>query len=343
MMRAGAWGVLACLAAGIARAQSPAPPPFAARLSDAAEAMEYWDVAARFESGHRFFARFLITNEGPGTHTAAAVAHLVLPDGTVVPIKYGRAREGWQLSDDRNRLKIASAVLDVSHPLWRIEVDSDTNGFKVLLQLSREAAPVSTEPLPGAYWVDVVTPTPVRGTIWLRGMEAAQPVEGTVALTYTRMERNEEGLVRRRAELFARAGELGIYLADLTLADGRRRGALIVRDAERVIDRSDDLAMTVDGVLLPGDAQYPVPERWLAEGAAARVEVRLRREWLRWAPLDIVPQPFRFLLGLRVAPQLVWADADCELSLTLRGDRAPMSARGSGEALVAFSRPQPRP
>ena len=163
--------------------------------------MEYWDVAAQLDSGHRFFARFLITNEGPGAHTAAAVAHLVLPNGAVTPIKFGRARDGWQLSADRRRLKIASAVLDLSQPLWQVEIDSDTYGFKVRLQLSRAAAPVATEPLPGAYWVDVVTPTPARGTVWLRGMAAPLPVEGTVALTHTRMERSEADLVQRRAEI----------------------------------------------------------------------------------------------------------------------------------------------
>lgn len=339
---AGTWGVLVCLAAGAAPAQAPAPrpPSVVARLSDAAEAMEYWDVAAQLDSGHRFFARFLITNEGPGQHTAAAVGHLVLPDGAVAPIKYGRAREGWQLSPDRRRLKIASAVLDLSEPLWRVEIDSDTYGFKVRLQLTRAAAPVSTEPLPGAYWVDVVTPTPARGTVWLRGMEAPLPVEGTVALTDTRMERNEADLVQRRAELFAGAGDLGIYLADLTLADGRRRGTLIVRDDTRVRYRSDDLPVIFgDRLTVPGDPAYPVPARWQIDRPAVRATVRLDREWLRWAPLDIVPQPFRFLLSLRAAPQLVWADADFELDLASTGDGGAPRAQGRGIALVALARP----
>ena len=337
---AGTWGLLVCLAAGAARAQAPSPPAVVARLSDAAEAMEYWDVAAQLQSGHRFFARFLITNEGPGAHTAAAVGHLVLPDGAITPIKYGRAREDWQLSPDRRRLKIASAVLDLSAPLWRVEIDSDTNGFKVQLQLSRAAAPVSTEPLPGAYWVDVVTPTPARGTVWLRGMEAPLPVEGTVALTYTRMERNETDIVQRRAELFARAGDLGIYLADLTLADGRRRGTLIVCDDTRVRYRSDDLPVIFgDELTAPGDPTYPVPARWQVDSPAARAAVRLDREWLRWAPLDIVPQPFRFLLSRRAASQLVWADADFALELAPTGDGGAPKVQGRGIALVALARP----
>jgi hypothetical protein len=340
---AGTWALVAYLAVGVARAQEPAPnPPTAvARLSDAAEAMEYWDVAAQLDSGHRFFARFLITNEGPGAHTAAAVGHLVLPDGSITPIKYGRAREGWQLSPDRRRLKIASAVLDLSQPLWRVEIDSDTNGFKVLLQLSRAAAPVSTEPLPGAYWVDVVTPTPAHGTVWLRGMAAPLPVEGTVALTHTRMERNEADLVQRRAELFASAGDLGVYLADLTLADGRHRGTLIVCDDTGVRYRSDDLPVIFgEALTAPGDRAYPVPARWQFDTPEVRGAVRLEREWLRWAPLDLVPQPFRFLLSLRAAPQLVWADAGLDLDLGANGaGGAPKVQGGHGVALVALARP----
>ncbi len=284
------------------------------------------------------------TNEGPGVHTAAAVGHLVAPTGEVTPIKYGRTREDWLLSRDRTRLKIASAVLDLGDPRWRVEFDSDRNGFKVLLQLTGAAAPLASAPLPGAYWVAVLPPTPVRGTLWLRGMDVPLPVEGTMAMTHTRMERPEVDLLRRRAELFAAQGEVGLYLSELTFADGRRRGTLIVRDAERVLYRSDDLPVTVDEPpTQPGDARYPVPAHWLVDGPVARADVRLGREWLRWEPLDIVPQPFRFLLGLRAAPQLVWADAEFTLGLAAGAGGAPLQTAGRGVALVAFSRPLPAP
>jgi len=341
------WALLPCLVAAAARAQSPSADaaPFLPQLSDAAEATEYWDVAAQFASGHRFFARFIITNEGPGVHTAAAVGHLLMPTGEVARIRYGRTRDDWLLSPDRKRLKIASAVLDLVDPRWRVEVDSDRNGYKVLLQLTRAAAPLSSAPLPGSYWIEVLPPTPVRGTIWLRGMDAPTPVEGTLAMTHTRMERNEADLVRRRAELFAAQGDVGIYLSDLTFANGKRRGALIVRDSERVLYRSDDVPVTLDGAPTPpGDARYPVPAHWLVDTPVARADVHLGREWLRWEPLDIVPQPFRFLLGLRAEPQLVWADAEFTLGLAAGGGGgAPLRAAGRGVALVAFPRPLSAP
>ena len=76
--------------------------------------------------------------------------------------------------------------------------------------------------------------------------------------------------------------------------------------------------MSLAGQLTPpGDPAYPVPARWQFGRPEAGGTVRLEREWLRWAPLDIVPQPFRFLLSLRAAPQLVWADAEIDLDLAV--------------------------
>jgi hypothetical protein len=342
-MRAGAgfWGLLLWLGAAAAAAQEA--PAMLPRLSDTAAAVEYWDVAAQLDSGHRFVARFLITNEGLGAHTAAAIGHLILPDGTVTPIKYGRSRDGWTLSPDRRRLKIASAVLDMSEPRWRVEIDSDTFGFKVHLQLAHAPAPVSTTPVPGAYWLDVVPPTPARGTVWLRGMAAPLPVAGSLALTHTWTERAETELVRRRAELFARTGDTGVYLLALTLADGRARGVLMAQTDERLVYRADDVALQFgDTLSTPRDPDYPVPAEWRATAAGAQLGVRLRRQWLRWAPLDLVPSLVRLFLSHSAAPQLIWADADFELAVAAAGERPALAAHGSGLALVSFTNPAPR-
>jgi hypothetical protein len=338
--------LLFCLIVSTGNAQEPSSggTALAARLSPAAAAMEYWDVTAVLQSGHRFAARFLITNEGPGTRTAAAVGHLLLPDGTLVPIKYGRTREAWTLSADGRRLKIASAVLDLSHPVARVEVDSDRLGIKLGLDFEPVAAPVAINPLPGAYAIEALAPTTAHGTLWLRGMPAPLPLEGTLALTHTWMERSEVDLVQRRAELFGRRGDISLYLADLTLADGRRRGTLVVWRGAEVQQRSDDPPVTFGAALLtPGEPNYPVAQHWEARGAQARVQARLQREWLRWDLLDAVPQPFRILLSLKAQPQRVWADADFELTLA-DGETPPaLAAQGFGVGVVTFLRPLPAP
>lgn len=327
-------GLLLCLAGGIGRAE---PAAFVPRLSDAPAAMEYWDVAARLDGGRRFVARFLITNEGPGVHTAAAVAHLVLADGRVVPIRYGRMRDGWRLGAAGRHIKIASAVLDLSDARWRVEVDSDTHGFKVRLQLDEPAMPVSCALLPAPDGRTVVTPTPARGTIWVRGMPAPQPVSGTLALTHTFLARGDTDQPRRSAEVFATTADTSLYLAELTGADGRRHGTLLVRDGARIIAQRDDVTFATGDALAPSaDPAYPVPAQWQALSGALRAEIRVRDALLRWRPLELVPLPFRWLLAGRAAPQLIWSDVALEVALGGAGDPA---VTGGGLALFAFARP----
>lgn len=338
--------LLLCLSVGTGHAQQPSPgaPGLAARLSPAAAAMEYWDVTAVLQSGHRFAARFLVTNEGPGTRTAAAVGHLLLPDGTLLPIAYGRTREAWTLSADGRRLKIASAVLDLSHPVARVEVDSDRLGIKLGLDFEPAAAPVSINPLPGAYAIEALAPAAAHGTLWLRGMTAPVPLEGTLALTHTWMERSEVDLVQRRAELFGRSGDVGLYLADLTLTDGRRRGTLVVWRGGDVRLRSDDPQVVFgDTILAQGDPHYPVAQHWEACDGQTCVRARLQREWLRWDLLDSVPQPFRFLLSFKTQPQRVSADADFEITFADSKAPATLAVQGLGVGVVTFLRPPPVP
>ena len=94
------WASLAVAALALAAA---APDPAAkrvdpaARLASQGSASEYWDLVARLDSNHSVFARFMITNQGPGTRTALAVGHLVQPDGTVVPFHNGRRWGRWKI------------------------------------------------------------------------------------------------------------------------------------------------------------------------------------------------------------------------------------------------------
>ena len=62
-------------------AAAPAKPTSAldpqARLLTGDHASEYWTLFVELDSGHRITQRFLITNAGPGDHTAVAVGHLI--------------------------------------------------------------------------------------------------------------------------------------------------------------------------------------------------------------------------------------------------------------------------
>ena len=337
--------ILAVLAARTA-AQTPAaaPPDLAARLSDAPAAMEYWDLTGQFRSGHRLFARFLITNEGPGSHTGAAVGHLILPTGAITPLKWGRTRDDWTISPDGLRLKIGKAVLDLSTAATVFDVDSDKQGIKIHVEFTRTGAPIAADPDPGTYRVEIVTPVPAHGTVWMRDMATPVPVDGTMALTHSWMERSEAEIVRQRSEVLAATEDGGLYFSDVAFVDGRRRSSLIVTRAGRVVYRVEDLPVAFTGAATgSGDARYPVADTWESRTADVQFVARLQREWLRWNPLDIIPAPFRWVLALKAQPQRVWADAAVALAVAAQPDRPALTARGTGVAVVTFQQPVKAP
>lgn len=319
--------LLACLPAAAAT-------DFSARLSSASAAMEYWDVTAWFATGERFSARYLITNQGPGTRTAAAVGHLLLPSGEMVPISYGRASDRWTLSDDRRRLKIASAVLDVSGSAIRVEVDSDKRGIEVRFEIPA-VAPVSVDPLPGVYSVDVLLPVRVSGSYLLRGMAAAKAVDGIAALTHTSMETSETEIVVQRAELFGHVGDTAVYANTVTRTGGNQ-SRIVVRKQNGDLHVSQEPRLRYnDWPKTAADPRYVVAGGWTITDAAMRTDVSLKREYLRWDPLDILPQPFRFLVALQGSPRRVWNDADITLTPTDGG----AASKGSGVSVVTFAKP----
>jgi len=224
-------GLLLLAIRAVAAEPSPVPPntTLAARVSSGPTAMEYWDVTAWLESGDRFFARFLVTNQGPGEQTAAAVGHLVLAGGEVVPFKWGRRHDAWTLGPGGGSLKIAKAALVLDGPALVVEVDSAKRGIELRLEIARTAPLLATRPLATGYGLDVAMPAPAHGRIRTRGMDAPRAVVGTGAVTHTWTERPEGEVLRRRVELLARkplgdcpaggggAGEAGLRRAWLGL------------------------------------------------------------------------------------------------------------------------------
>src|SRR5262245_10834961 len=83
----------------------------AARLLSGDSASEHWEFTARFDSGHLLFVEFLITNIGLGERNAAAVWHLVTPEGKTHRTTNGRREGNWTLSADHLRMEIGSSML----------------------------------------------------------------------------------------------------------------------------------------------------------------------------------------------------------------------------------------
>ena len=323
-------------------AESALAPPdatLAARSSTGATATEYWDVTTWLESGDRFFARFLVTNRGPGVGTAAAVGHLVLADGEILPFKWGRRSNAWTLGPEGRSLDIAKATLALDGPAVVVEIANAKHGIDVRLEIARSGPLVTTGALQDGYAVDVAMPAPAWGHIRTRGVDA-RSVVGTGAVTHTWMELPESDLIRRRLDLLTREGDVAMYLSDLTLADGTRRSTAVVSRADRVWVRTDDLTLHFgSGTTIGGDSRYPLTREWETASSTLAAHVAVVRELVRLDPLDIIPQPFRMLVALGGRPQLVWADAKADLRMAPEGRQSTVRAHGNGIVVAAFAQP----
>jgi len=316
------------LAAGLAAA-GPARIDPASRLPAGDDASESWDVTAVFESGHRFFARWMITNEGPGDRSAIAIGHLVFPDGRVVPFKNGRRAGRWELSDDGRRIRVASSILDQSGDPGRVEIDKNSDGIRIALQFERGAPGASGEEGAGAVdggsGFDVLaTNAPVHGSVWVRGMPAPVEVRGRLAVTHAWTDVSDSTRELRRIEFLAPGESIAIHLSDVLAPDGTRgRQLLVERDGVALV-RTGEFALEIEPSP-SSDEDYPIPAALRIDSARVTGEIRLGRVLVAHDPMEALPQPFRFLLSFKSRPQRVWVDSVYELRIALAPPDAPSS------------------
>lgn len=346
-LRAAALAVVLPLALALAppRADAPNLDP-ASRLPDTGSATEYWDLVARFESGHRLVARFLITNEGPGSETAAAVGHLIHPDGALTPFKNGRREGRWSLSSDGRRIEIGSSVIDWRGAVRHFEVDNDKRGVKIFLDFRTDGpgAEWPADAAPPGYAVQLLAVAePVEGSVWVRGMPEPLAVRGRIGLTHTWMERSESDLTLRRIDFFSLQPDPAIFLSNLTTPEGKQEPWLAVRRGDELL--SDSAQLTLELMEPPateGDSEYPLPRALRLRGAAVEGEVRLGEPLVAQDPFEVLPAPFRLLLSFRSRPHRVWAESPFEVTFGPTADHPAFRATGSGIANVTFLNPLPR-
>lgn len=317
----------------------------AARLSSASAATEYWTLTARFDGGYWLFARLGITNEGPGERTAGAVWYLGFPDGRVAEFRNGRSKNWWKVSPDRLRLDIASSSLDLHAPLGRLALDTTSQGAKINLEFAAGDTPVRpAAPTTSAFQTQMLEiAAPIAGTIWVRGMPAAVPVRGTVALTHAWTEESVAATLQRHIEFVAQMSELAVYLSDITTPAGERRRQLVVERGGAVVDESTDVELTLEpNGLVRGDRNYPLPGRLRVHDSRITLDIQPERLLLRTNPLNGIPQPFRFLFSLKAAPQWVWIDASFHLTLVGTAESPLLETDGRGILAVGFVNPLPQ-
>jgi hypothetical protein len=317
--------------AGFGVAAPPTPDP-ASRLAAGDDASEYWDVTALFDSGHRFFARWMITNQGPGSASAIAIGHLVFPDGRVVPFKNGRLSGRWELSDDGRRIRVASSILDWSGSQGLVEIDKNKAGIVIELHFDRDArGPRDARAQDGAVGFDLLaTNAAVHGSIWVKGMETPEDVSGRLVATHAWMDTSEHTL--RRIEFFAPGEALAIYLSEALAPDGARRRQLVIERDGVVLVRSERFDLEIEpSAAANADDDYPLPAALRIVSPEVEGEIRFKSVLVAHDPMEALPQPFRFLLSFKSRPHRAWVDSAYEFRIK----RVPVDAASDDTRGVA--------
>jgi hypothetical protein len=315
----------------------------AARLARGGAASEYWDVTAAFDASYFLFVRFLITNVGPGERTGVGLGRLVGPRGEVTEFQYGREASRWAISPDGLTIRVASSLLDLHGPRRRLTIDSGKRAIKIGVDFPADGPAVWTEePKVYGHRLDVVQmPVAATASIWVGGMSEVANLAGTIAVTHAWMDRNEADLLERRIEFMARQGDLSLYVADLTRPDGGRWQWMALARAGEVVARREGFGLTIGDAAAPSrDGGYPLPRGLEFHGGGLEGEVVVEREVLRTNPLNVVPQPFRFLLSFKTDPRQVWADARFALRLAPQANEGEdLAIDGKGILAVHYSNP----
>ncbi len=322
-------------------ASSPAVNP-AARMLSGDSSGEYWDVRARFEGGAHFLARFWVTNEGPGSHTGIAMGSFLDTDGTRSDFRYGRERSEWTLAGGGRYLEIASAVLDLRPPVGRVELDTNRQGIKIYLRFPIAAAPrapCARRDETGGFDL-LALAAPLDGMAWTKTREAPLAAAGTIDITHGWNTTSEIDDVHRRIEVTARQDDVAVYASVLVAPTGTRRTCLAVVRGDTLLHEARQVAVEVSATALDGgDEAYPIPTRIRLADDRIQLSVEPQRRLLSINPLAVVPQPFRFFLGLRSRPMRSWSDGTLQLRLTDANGSPPLAVDGSTITAVSYSNP----
>ena len=303
--------------------------PTAVRLPVGDEASVQWDLAAHFASGHRLYARFLVTNAGPGEHTALAFGHLLRPDGATVDFRNGRREGRWQLSDDARRLTLGSSVLDLGDEARHFEVDNDKRGVKIHLDFPADGSAWDAASPPAGYRFAVLNlATPAEGRFWLEGMAAAEPLTGHVLLTRTRRDRAEAELLERRIDAAVLDPEAPLLVSHLDLPGGERwafgaaRGGVI---PDLVIEATPGT---------PG--AYPVPASLGLRGKGIDGAISLGATRLEVDPIEALPALVRMVYSFGGRPLHRWVEAEADVALKSPDENAVLRYQGAGFAALSY-------
>jgi hypothetical protein len=315
----------------------------AARLPAGGSASEHWEWTVRLDSGHWIVGRLVVTNFGPGERNAVVLGHVITPGGRSVLFKNGRLEDYWKLSEDRRSLDVGSSHLSLGAAETRLRIDKDR--ARIDLRFEPQALPQPpADALPSGIGLEVLAlAAPVHGTLQLESMPEPLAVRGHASLVHTWMTAEEGERVHRRLDFHA-LGDPALYILDWTEPGGRRSNWLLARIGEGEPIAFSGFEARLEGELpdieRPG---YWVPAGIEWSGACVEGFAALSRTLRENDPLVFLPQPLRWLVGLRVRPHRVWATSGFGVTLRACSGRSPIELMGTGIAALTFMDPLTRP
>ncbi len=288
-----------------------------ARLLKGSDASESWNLYVELESGHRITQQFLLSNSGPGDHNAVALGYLV-EEGRA-PYRYvnGRRRARWTLSKDRLFFDIAASHLDLHRPTGELRITKDDIEIRLFFDFAESdlARRVPSEVLPKNYQVEVLAiAAATSGTIHAPWMKRPLETRGRTWLVHTWTSRSEAELLDRRIEFYGHQNGTSFYGIHLRNEKSFRRAWLLSdSNASKVVESSinvpEDWLETSAANDHAETRSYPVPGQFTFSGGSLAGQITLGHEWLRFDPLAVLPQPFRWFVRRKTKPEQVWADA----------------------------------
>ena len=192
------------------------------------DASEYWDLNIELEQGYRVFARFLITNEGPGKQNGTAVGHVISPSGKTTQFRNGRLESGWELSQDGLDLDIGKSHLDLHAGMYKLKVNK--SDAMIRLHFVPNALFTVPKTVTGKnYRVDLLAlGAATSGTIQVKGMATPVSLRGRTTATHTVSKTAETDVNIRRTEFvfqpleMAAQNESALYISSFLSPRGKR-------------------------------------------------------------------------------------------------------------------------
>lgn len=325
------------------------PPPRGgpgSRIPDAENASEYWDLVAQFKSGHALIARFMITHEGPGRNTAIAYGHFIEPGGKIWPWTNGRREGNWELASEGRVVDVGSSELHLTGPPYRLRVRKKKAGVKINLNIVPEGASTWEGNAGAAVEVDLLAGgATVDGSVWFRGMPEPLRLSGRAGLTHTWMRDSEPKVAQRRIDFFSLHGDTLLYMLELESPEGTRSRWLRATRAGKKLFETRDFTLDASGRSgAETDARYPLPGKLTLNAPELTGEIILSKGLFHHDPMEIIPQPFRFLLSWKMSPLRVWTESPYAFKISGTPPGAdPVKIDGSGITVVTYLNPASRP